>query len=432
MSNYLAIATVTATLQRILQATIQQDVPGARVTTVKPDSSGSGTPEVGVNIYLYQATPNPAWRNYDLRTRRPKGELIKQAQAGLDLYYLMTFYGNEVELEPQRLLGSTLRTVVDNPILTPEVIRETVNNSTFSFLAGSTLEQQVERVTIVPHSMNTEDLSKIWSILFQTPYVLSFAFMSGAVLIEGNKGSGRPLPVRRAEFYTTPTQAMISQVLPDGRANQPIDATTNLTIRGKQLQGERTVVKIGDAKLSPQKVNDFEIQLDLSLLSAEEARFLRAGVQTLQVLHPISRGISSELERAFGSNVVPFVLCPRIAANVEVTNLENAGEEELYAALLRVQVDLTVSPKQRVLLFLNERVFSGDVSQMHPNSAAYIFAANSRNEDTSTVVFSVTDVKVGMYLVRVQIDGAESPLEVQSNSDIEAYDQFIAPTVVIG
>lgn len=429
MSNYLAIATVTATLQRILQAAIQQDVPGARVTTVRPDSSGSGTPEVGVNIYLYQATPNPAWRNNDLRTRRPKGELIKQAQAGLDLYYLMTFYGNEVELEPQRLLGSSLRTVVDNPILTPEVIRETVNNSTFSFLAGSTLEQQVERVTIVPHSMNTEDLSKIWSIFFQTPYVLSFALMGGAVLIEGNKGSGTALPVRKVDFYTTPSQAMISQVLP---RQQPIDATTSLTIRGKQLQGERTVVKIGDAKLSPQKVNDSEIQLDLSLLSPLEASSLRAGVQSLQVLHPISKGLSSELSRAFGSNVVPFVLCPRIAANVEVTNLEEMGEEGLYGAQLRVQVDLTVSAGQRVLLFLNERVFLGDVSQMRSPKAAYIFLANSRNEDKNTLCFSVTDVKAGMYLVRVQIDGAESPLEVQSNSDIEAYDQFIAPTVAIG
>jgi Pvc16 N-terminal domain len=432
MSNYLAIATVSAALQRILQATIQQDVPGARVTTVRPDNSGSGVPEVGVNIYLYQATPNPAWRNQDLRTRRPKGELIKQAQAGLDLYYLMTFYGNEIELEPQRLLGSTVRTFVDNPILTPEVIRETVNNSTFSFLAGSTLEQQVERVTIVPHSMNTEDLSKIWSIFFQTPYVLSFAFMGGAVLIEGNKGSGRPLPVRRAEFYTTPTQAIISQVLPEGRANQPIDITTNLTIRGKQLQGECTVIKIGDAKVSPQKVSENEIQLDLSLLSTQEASSLRAGVQSLQILHPITKGTSSELERAFGSNVVPFILCPRIAADVVVTNLENTGEDGFYAAQLRVQIDLTVSVRQRVLIFLNERVFSGDVSQMRSNPAAYIFPANSRNEDSKTVVFSVTDVKAGMYLVRVQIDSAESPLEVQSNSDIEAYDQFIAPTVMIG
>jgi len=57
MSNYLAIATVTATLQRLLQSAIQLDLPGAKVTTVRPEASGGKTPEVGVNIYLYQAIP---------------------------------------------------------------------------------------------------------------------------------------------------------------------------------------------------------------------------------------------------------------------------------------------------------------------------------------------------------------------------------------
>jgi hypothetical protein len=75
MSNYLAIATVTATLARFLQSAIQLDLPGAKVTTVRPEATGGKTPELGMNIYLYQVTPNPAWRNYDLRTRRPKGEL---------------------------------------------------------------------------------------------------------------------------------------------------------------------------------------------------------------------------------------------------------------------------------------------------------------------------------------------------------------------
>jgi hypothetical protein len=87
MSNYLAIATVTATLQRLIQSSVQSDMAGAQVSTVRPDASGAGTPEVGINIYLYQAIPNPAWRNADLRQRRPKGDLVKQAQAGLDLYF---------------------------------------------------------------------------------------------------------------------------------------------------------------------------------------------------------------------------------------------------------------------------------------------------------------------------------------------------------
>ena len=356
MSNYLAIATVTATLQRIVQAAVQVDVPGARVTTVKPETSGSKTPEIGVNIFLYQASPNPAWRNHDVRSRRPKGDLIKQAQAGLDLFYIMSFYGNEVELEPQRLLGSTVRTIVDNPILTAEMIRETVNNSNYSYLATSTLEQQVERVTIFPSMMTTDDLSKIWSVFFQSPYVLSFAFQGGALLIEGMKPAGRPLLVRDINFYTTPSQPVISQVQPETGANQLILADSCLLIHGNQLQGEsapqgmggsaqatresalvagdRIQVRIGDAKLTPHRITDKEIRVDLSSLSAEEAGWLRAGVQSLQVLHPISKRMKYEPDRVIGSNVVPLVLCPRIK-NIELLELKE-NLDGCYSAQVRI------------------------------------------------------------------------------------------------
>jgi Pvc16 N-terminal domain len=417
MSNYLAIATVTATLQRLLQVAIQLDIPGAKVTTVRPEATGGKTPEVGVNIYLYQVTPNPAWRNYDLRNRRPKGELVKHAQAGLDLFYIMTFYGNDIELEPQRLLGSAVRTIVDNPILTPEMIRATLNHSNFSYLADSTLEQQVERVTIVPSQMNTEELSKIWSVLFQTPYVLSFACQGGAVLIEGNRQSGRALPVKSVQFYTTPSQPMVDQVVSEAGANQPIVGDSILMIRGKRLQADRVQVRIGEARVMPQEVSEKEIRLDLSSLPPEEAQSLRAGVQQLWVLHPIVKLTPFEPDRAIASNVLPFVLCPQIVAEPEVLDLWG-NTDDLYTAELMMAVNLTVGSEQRALLFLNER--------SNNNPVSYIFAAKPRERDSDAVVFPILDVKAGEYLVRVQIDGAESLLEVDGDSG------YVGPCVVIG
>src|ERR1051326_8249061 len=111
MSNYLAIATVTATLQRVLQAVIGGDVPGATATTVRPDASGQGLPPVGVNIFLYQVTPNAALRNADLPTRNASGQAGQRPVAALDLHYLMSFYGADKQLEPQRVLGSVVRTL---------------------------------------------------------------------------------------------------------------------------------------------------------------------------------------------------------------------------------------------------------------------------------------------------------------------------------
>ena len=408
MSNYQAIATVTATLARLLQSSIQLDLPGAKVTTARPHATDGTTPETGMNVYLYQVTPNPAWRNYDLRNRRPKGELIKHSQAGLDLFYILTFYGNELDLEPQRMLGSAVRALVDNPVLTPEMIRATVNSTNYKYLADSTLEQQVERVTFVPSQMNTEELSKIWSALFQIPYVLSFVCQGGAVLIEGNRQSGRALPIRSTQFYATPSQPIVDLVVPDAGVNQPIWADSKLAIRGKQLQADLVQVRIGEARVTPQQVSEQELGLDLSKLPPEETLGLRAGVQQLCVLHPMAKLASFESERAVASNVMPFVLCPRIVAKPEeLSVLKTEDDDNLYSAELTVVFDLTVGSKQQTLLFLNER--------SNNNPMSYIFAAKPREGDTDAVVFRVFNVKEGEYLMRLQIDGAETSLEVDAD-----------------
>jgi len=442
-------------MQRILQTAIQLDVPGARVTTVRPDSGGGGTPEVGVNIFLYQASPNPAWRNNDLRNRRPKGDLIKQAQAGLDLHYLLSFYGNEVELEPQRLLGSSVRTIVDQPTLTPEVIQETINHPGFQYLQASTLAEQVERVTIVPSFLSTDDLSKIWSVFFQSPYVLSFACQGGAVLIEGDRPSGRGLPIRSRQFYATPSRPVIERVLLEGGGNQPIVGDSRLIIRGRLLGAEVTPdeleveqvrnerlrrdqipdlpdashqrrgtpkVLIGEAKVTPTEVNNQSIRVAFGELAEEERQQLRAGMQGLQVIYPIVRqladmqsdGMAAEWQRMVGSNIMAFVLCPTIL-NIRVEQIERDWEQ-IVSAEVTVDVDLTIGVTQRVFLLLNQ--------QYSLNPAAYIFGASRRTLDAPSATFTIRDVKAGSYLVRLQVDNAESPLVVEG-------EQFINPNVVL-
>jgi len=76
MSNHLAFATVTATLQHTLQSAIQTDVDGARATTLRPNEIGNGTPESGVNIFLYQIITNPALHNIDATPLRSRGNPV--------------------------------------------------------------------------------------------------------------------------------------------------------------------------------------------------------------------------------------------------------------------------------------------------------------------------------------------------------------------
>ena len=450
MSNYLAIATVTATLQRTLQTSVQVDVQGARVTTTRPDSGG-GVPEVGINIYMYQAAPNPAWRNADLRNRRPKGDLIKQAQAGLDLYYLLTFYGNEVELEPQRLLGSAVRTLVDQPVLTAEIIQDTTNHSNFAFLQESTLVDQVERVTIVPSFLSTDELSKIWSVFFQTPYMLSFACQAGAVLIEGDRPSGRGLPIRSRQFYATPNQPTVERVFSD--EGQEITAQSRIRIQGKRLNPEVTIeqlqtehtrmqqrpdlpqksvqrraepkVQIGETMVAAQEVTESEIRLSLTELTDAERQRLRAGVQSLQVVYPMvrqlsdleSNGTTPQLERTIRTNITPIVLCPTIVGDTYIEIRDRDRERnQISTAEISVTLDLMVDVGQRVFLLLNQLTID--------KTASYIFTASKRTEITRTVTFTIRDVKVGEYLVRLQVDGAESLPGVVA-------EQFVSPKVDI-
>ncbi|MEM9979855.1 MAG: Pvc16 family protein, partial [Cyanobacteria bacterium P01_D01_bin.2] len=65
MSNYLAIATVTATLQKMLQEEVSREMAGVQVTTLRPDAVSTNVSGACLNIYMYQATPNPGWRNAD-------------------------------------------------------------------------------------------------------------------------------------------------------------------------------------------------------------------------------------------------------------------------------------------------------------------------------------------------------------------------------
>ena len=95
MSNFLAIATVTAALKVALENALAVDTSGMSHDVIigRPDAIENNGNTAGVNIYLYQVTPNTAWRNADLPTRNAAGILVQRPRIALDLHYLLTFYG---------------------------------------------------------------------------------------------------------------------------------------------------------------------------------------------------------------------------------------------------------------------------------------------------------------------------------------------------
>jgi len=284
----------------------------------------------------------------------------------------------------------------------------------------------VETVKLIPLSLSMDELSNLWSVFLQTPHSLSVAYEARVVLIESDDIPQRALPVRERRFFAAPNQPQIEQVVPQAGRLQPILADSTLIIQGQRLQSNITLLSIGGVKITPQQVSTNQIVLPLSLLPAGS---LRPGVQSLQVIHPrptvTSAGrnarVPSQEMRGIESNVAAFVVRP----TVRETSLSNLDEtaDDLRTAQVTVDIDLPIAKTQRVVLLLNERSIT--------KPAAYLFDALPRTEDTNSITFSLYDVKPGEYLVRVQVDGAESLLNVDTNSNSPTFEQYIGPTVVI-
>ena len=73
MSNYLAIATVTAALGRIVQQAAEASGVGSvGLDFGRPTATGTGQTERKVHIYLYQVTPMPRCETV---TSRPAAQM---------------------------------------------------------------------------------------------------------------------------------------------------------------------------------------------------------------------------------------------------------------------------------------------------------------------------------------------------------------------
>jgi hypothetical protein len=402
VSNFLAIATVTAALQQILQGPVKAAVGGATVGFNRPDGTSGATPGPLVNAYLYQVTPNAAYRNADVPTRRSDGTLVQKPQTALDLNYLFTFHGDDSKLEPQRMLGAVVNTLHSQPLLSTQNIQAAATQ--FAFLAGSGLDTQVERVKFTPTSLSLEEFTKLWSAFFQVEYSLSAAYQASLVLIESDDTPQEGPPVGARNVYALPfRQPFITQVISQAGANRPILPTSTLIVKGTQLFAPLTLIRTGNVVVTPSTVTDKAIILPVPAA-------LTAGVQALQVIQQLSIGTPPQPHSGFESNLAPFVLHPVIVP------------QTASSAQISLNITPTAQQGQRATLLLNEAT-----SPPPASPAAYTFSLAPLAASTGTLTFNLTNVKAGgtTYFIRVAVDGAESPLDLDPTS------ATFGPTVTI-
>jgi Pvc16 N-terminal domain len=191
MSNHLSIAAVTAVFQQLLQSKI--DLEGLTIKVGTPDAPTAEGGNPLINLCLYQVSPNTAFQNMDLATRDSKGKLLQQPFLALDLYYLLTFYGDGQSLVPEQLLGKVLQTMYTYPVLSKDAVKNVLSALTkgqgiYQFLLNSDLADTMPKgMYFTLQSTSLEELTKLWSAFFmKIPYTLSVAYRVSAVLINAD------------------------------------------------------------------------------------------------------------------------------------------------------------------------------------------------------------------------------------------------------
>jgi hypothetical protein len=406
MSNSLAIATVSAALAAVITKSIQSVVSGSQVLIGRPQATPPGDTQRWVQLCLYQVSPNAALRNADLPTRTSAGDVRQKPQVALDLHYLLAFYGDEKDFEPQRMLGAVTRDLHANPVLSPTIIGNAI--SSWSVLAESDLDQAIERVKLTQLSLSLEDLSKLWSVFFQTPYALSIAYHASVVLIEAEDTATPAPPVLQRGDQDHGVDALLGSFpqLETIHIGFPEDAASpeafpsipnawlglRLQIKGKYLMGDSVNLKFSHPRLPTlvipvaaadrtATVINFELPTN-----AQAQDDWAAGVYSLTV--EVQQGSKSRV-----TNQLSFNLAAKVT-NITPTNIPLG---------VATQVTVTVSPKvlpaqTPVLLFESLQVPADSIAQ-------------------DELTFTIDSAKaLPLTPVYLRVDGVDSlPIERLSN-----------------
>ena len=436
MSNALAIASVTAVLKEVLSNGLKAlkvgNIVGGDVTvsSVPPDRidvTGTEDP-TQLNLFLHQTTFNQGWRNVGLPTRNANGDRVDDNPLALNLHYLLTAYGAK-DFYSEIVLGHAMQLLHETPVLTRDSIRKAFAAPPAAWppaLVTSELADQVEQIKITPEVLNTEEISKLWSAI-NAHYRPTAAYQVTVVLIESSRPTKNALPVAARNVYVVPfDQVVIDSVANAADEAAPITALSTLLIKGAQLRADDMQVLIGGIDLTATVSDLRETQITLVFPGPLPAG-MYAGIQTVQVRHLRKMGTPEVDHAGVESNVEAFVLHPIVTPNAP-TAVVAAVVDGVNVKSGKIKIDFNpkVEKTQRVVMLLNELNPPANlVARAYSFKAAPGNGVVDPNTETASVTIAFKNVIPGDYLVRVQVDGAESSLEIDGTG------KYATPKVTI-
>ncbi|WP_299486258.1 DUF4255 domain-containing protein [Acaryochloris sp. IP29b_bin.137] len=397
MSNSMAIAAVTTTLQSVLFLGVRDELGSGRITALPLDKARSKEEGNQVNLYLYHTAINMGWKNLP-KPARPKGTTEKPP-LGLDLFYLVTVYGEkESEAKSHRLLGRVMSILHDHSTLKAAEIEA----ATVMELPESDLHKQTEQIVITPQALTHEEMSQVWRG-FQAQYRASLAYQVSVVLIDSQRPMDLALPVlprlpegRGAIAQVFPGGATLAEVRLPNR-QRSAQWGDRLRLRGTNLLDPALQVHLAHAQWSEPKVleplpggtaSELQVQLPDLVAMPEEAREWRAGFYTLSLVIPREQG-------AWSSEAWPLAIAPKLL-RVEPLTAEAGVVRLTVTCMPPVQAD------QGVTLLLGDR----GVPVMGIEEERF----------GSELQVEVEDIRSGVYVMRLRVDGVDSiPVDFSSS-----------------
>jgi hypothetical protein len=398
MSDYLAVGGVTAVLRSLLTTALTNGGPSSilgaspGVTALSPDLISVGQNEQPqLNLFMYYVSLNASLRNIDLPSMDGQGRVLSNPPLALDLHYLLSAYGS-TQLDPEILLAWAMKVFHDTPVVPSQTIQTALSNllqgqpsAEARLVAGSTLADQVEHLRITPETLTTEEIYRLWAA-FQTAYRPSTAMKVSVVVVQDTNAYSSALPVQSAAINVQTMQGPVISGLSPAMA--PVGQV--LTIMGANFLGSSvadTLVSFdGAAGIAPDSVLGSAVRVTLP-------GTLEAGTRTVRVQRLVTFPSSPTPHPGFSSQPAPFQLLP------------NVQETSPVAATAGTPLTITVSPAvgrtQQATLYLGDLAIPIDSRPV------------GSPDPSTTLTFPIPSDLDGAYPLRVEVDGAQSPLTGQ-------------------
>ena len=406
MSNSLAIGAVSVVLKDRLQNGLASCAPTAlgavQVSALPPDRIATGTSEQSqLNLFLYHVTSNNGWSNVGLPSHDAAVQRLTNPPLALNLHYLLTAYGAK-DFHPEILLGCGMQVFHETPVLSRQAIRDALPSPPAGSLpvdlpelADTGLADQIELIKITPQSVNTEEISKLWTAM-QAHYRPTAAYLVTVVLIEAEKPARSALPVLargvddRGVFVQpdlTPPFPTLTALTPPNQQPSVLLGDV-LTLEGHHLDGTNISVRFTHPRLSG--------SIDVTPLAGSTATHMQVGIPNTPPQWAAGYyTVSVSLRRAGEihprtTNELPLSLAPQITSPMPMT----VARDTAGSATINLNCAPEVRPAQRARLLLGSIETPAEPHPTQTNSLSFVFKRIQPDD----------------YWVRLRIDGVDSLL----------------------